>query len=104
MVAYISIYRGRIVGVVGLITLALLAFVGVLVFAFGVRLLSAIPLVLIGLAIALWVITISLLRESESGLPALVSRSCLLGTHGGCSKTTELGSACTCSCHQGRAA
>ena len=100
MVAYVSIYRGRILRRLGLITLALLAFVALLAFAFGLRLLWPIGLMLIGLAIALWVCTLAVLRKAEGGLPALVSTSCFLGKHGECSKTTSSGSACTCSCHQ----
>src|ERR1700755_2889957 len=94
MVAYVSIFRGRILFVVGLITLVLLAFVGLLLLAFGVQPLSVIPLALLGLTVVLWVITIFVLRGAGSGLPALpVSHSCSSGEHGGCSETTEPGGA-----------
>ena len=105
MVSYISIYRGRILLRVGLFTFALLALAGVLLLAFGVYPLSAISLALIGLVIAVWVTTISMLRNAKSGLPYLgVSGSCSSGAHEGCARTNELGAACLCSCHGGSAA
>ena len=105
MVAYISIYRGRILLRVGLFTLALLALAGVLLLAFGIHPLSAIPLALIGLVVAVWVMTISMLRHAKSGLPYLeVSDSCSTGAHEGCTKTDGSGVACHCSCHRGGAA
>ena len=104
MVAYISMYRGRILLRVGLFTFALLALVSVLLLAFGLHPLSAIPLALIGLAVVVWVMTISMLRSAKSGLPSLgVSDSCSTGAHEGC-KTNELGVACCCSCHAESAA
>ena len=105
MVAYVSIYRGRILLRVGLFTFALLALAGILLLTFGVRPLSAIPLALIGLVVAVWVMTISMLRSAKSGLPALgVSDSCSTGAHDGCTKTNESGVACRCLCHRGSAA
>ena len=105
MVAYISLYRGRILLRVGLFTLALLAAAGLLPLAFGVRPLSAIPLALLGLVIAVWALTISMLRRARSGLPPLgVSGPCAAGAHEGCGGTNELGVACRCSCHRGGAA
>ena len=101
MVAYISIYRGRILRRLGIFTIALLGLAGVLLLAFGVHALSAVALALIGLVIVVWVNTIYMLRRAESGgLPPLgISDLCSTDAHEGCTKRNELGLACRCSCH-----